>query len=333
MARIAAIIVNHATADLAIAAVESLRTHAPDTVVHLVDNASPGDDPEKLRHAHGARGWGDHVVLRAETVNHGFGRANNLVLDALAQSPAPPDYVFLLNPDAEIGPGTIPALARFLDGHAQAAIAGPRIRTPDGQPVPAAFRFPSALGEFVAAAAFGPVARTFPERLVPLAPDHPTAPVGWVSGAACMVRLSALGICPERGQHSRVGGFDPDFFLYYEEVELMHRLGRAGWQVWHVADAEVHHVGGAATGITRTRRRPAYWYDSWHLYFRKVHGRPYAVAAGTAWLAGAVLNHALARLRGRTPAAPRHLFGDFWARAGRPLLGLRPRPLAAHDHG
>ena len=264
------------------------------------------------------------MVLCPETTNHGFGRANNLVLEALARETNPPDYVFLLNPDARIGAGTIPALERFLDAHPQAAIAGPRIRSPEGQAVAAAFRFPSALGEFVAAAAFGPVSRAFAERLVPLAPDHPTARVGWVSGAAFMARLDAL---------RAAGGFDPDFFLYYEEVELMHRLARAGWQVWHVAEAGVSHVGGAATGIDRTRRRPAYWYDSWHLYFRKTHGRRYAMAAGAAWLGGAILNHAMSRLRRRPAHAPRHLFGDFWARAGRPLLGLGPRSLTEHHHG
>jgi hypothetical protein len=41
---------------------------------------------------------------------------------------------------------------------------------------------------------------------------------------------------------------------------------------------------------------------------------------------GALINHALARLRGTAPAAPLHLFRDFWAMAGRPLLGLEARP-------
>ncbi|MFT6272272.1 MAG: hypothetical protein ACJA0F_001111 [Dinoroseobacter sp.] len=59
---------------------------------------------------------------------------------------------------------------------------------------------------------------------------------------------------------------------------------------------------------------------------QKNHGRAYALAAGTAWIIGAALNHGLARLRGKQPKAATHFFGDFWAMAMRPLLGLTPRP-------
>ena len=125
-------------------------------------------------------------------------------------------------------------------------------------------------------------------------------------------------------------GFDPEFFLYFEEVELMRRIKRAGHQVWHVAEAEVIHAEGASTqvrsGESARKRKPAYWYHSWQHYFRKSHGRFYAVMAGMSWVAGAALNHLISRLRGRPPTAPLHFFQDFWAMALRPLLGLKARP-------
>lgn len=321
MSSVAVIIVNYNAADLAIEAVESVRTKAPGTAVHLVDNASPDGDAEELRKAHSARGWGDEVVLYLEKTNHGFGRGNNLVLKALSEQPGPPDYVFLLNPDAQLKNNAIAVLVEFLDKHPEAAVAGARIEKPGGVPVTAAFRFPSILGEFSAAISFGPVSRLFSRWQVPLPVDQLTSKVDWVSGAAFMMRFDIV---------NAMGGFDPEFFLYYEEVELMRRLKRAHHQVWYVAEAEVIHVEGASTeiksGESTRKRKPSYWYHSWQYYFRKTHGRTYAVAAGAVWMFGAALNHIIARLRGKQPAAGLHLFRDFWAVAGRPLLGLKAQP-------
>lgn len=153
-------------------------------------------------------------------------------------------------------------------------------------------------------------------------PSLPTGPVGWVTGAAFMARRRAV---------EKAGNFDPAFFLYYEEVDLMRAVTLAGGQVWHVAEAEVIHAEGTSTGVSSAearKRRPAYWYDSWRIYFLKNHGRVGALTVAALKILGAVLNHALSRLRGKTPAAPLHFLHDFWAVAVRPLCGLEARP---HD--
>ncbi len=126
-----------------------------------------------------------------------------------------------------------------------------------------------------------------------------------------------------------VGFFDPDFFLYYEEVDLMRRTGLAGWETWHVAEAEVVHLEGVATevrsGEAERRRRPAYWYESWRLYFTKAYGRPYALVVACAWGLGGLLNQLLARLRGKQVAVPLHFLTDLWGEVLRPLIGLTQR--------
>ncbi|MFD2816988.1 glycosyltransferase [Paracoccus aerius] len=202
---IAVIIINYGTAELAIAAVESVlaRDHGHPVQVHLLDNASPGGDGAVLVDAHAGRRWGDRVTLWLEKENHGFGRGNNVVLRALWDSPAPPDYVFLLNPDAQLENEAIAFLADRLDVEPQAAAAGAGIALPSGTPVSAAFRFPSALSEFVEAVNFGPLSRLFWDSKVALPADHSDGPVDWVSGAAVMMRLPVL---------RALGGFDPDFF-------------------------------------------------------------------------------------------------------------------------
>ena len=134
------------------------------------------------------------------------------------------------------------------------------------------------LSEFVQAVNLGALSRLCRSRLVPLPADHPEGPVDWVSGAAVMMRLPVI---------AALGGFDPDFFLYYEEVELMHRIRRAGHRIDYVPAARVIHAEGAATDVRSSRpdrvARPAYWYDSWRLYHLKTRGRAGALAAGLGW--------------------------------------------------
>lgn len=320
---ISVIIVNYGTAALAIEAVESVLTrhHGGRRVdVHLVDNASPGGDADLLRAAHGDRGWGSRVTLYLETTNHGFGRGNNLVLHALAARPRPPDKVFLLNPDARLENEAIAILSDFLDAHPRAGCAGARISKPCGTAVTAAFRFPSLLSEFSDTLAFGPVARLLARHSVPLSPTITTRPVDWVAGAAVIFRWEVF---------QEIGGFDPDYFLYYEEVDLMKRLSRNGWSVWYVAEASIVHAEGAATGIksgvAKRRARPDYWYDSWRLYFTKNHGVGYARICAAARLMAWQMNALLAILPGRSTTAPLAFFDGFFRRVLPPLFDRQAR--------
>lgn len=320
-AEISVIVVNYGTADLAVEAVESILTlsHGGRTVdVHLVDNASPGEDAARLAEVHTKRDWGDRVTLYLETTNHGFGRGNNLVLRALANRLSPPEKVFLLNPDAKLKNEALKALADFLDSHPRVGLAGAQISRPGQGPVTAAFRFPSLASEIDSTVCFGPISRILRHRTVALPPEIPTSRVDWVSGAAVMFRFRAL---------AEIGFFDPDYFLYYEEVDLMRRFSRAGWETWHVAEARAIHIEGAATQIRNQAgvrlRRPRYWYESRRLYFVKNHGQAYALLiAGLVTLAG-IANHGIAALRGRPSGLPLNFLLDYQRFVLQPLLGRR----------
>lgn len=314
---IAVLIVNHRTAPLAIAAVDSVLSRPADglrVTVHVVDNASSDADRALLRAAQ-AR-WSDAVRLHLEPVNHGFGRGNNIVLQELAALPDPPDKVYLLNPDAQVIGTALADLAAFLDAHPAAAVAGSAILHADtGEPACCAFRFPGVLSEFEAALSLGPVSRMLARHAVALPAVIGTRQVDWVSGASMMARLGPL---------RDVGFFDPDFFLYFEEVDLMRRLRGRGWQVWHVAEARIRHVAGAATGIRSGTPRPpplpGYWFDSWRMYFVKQHGPAGARLAALSRWTGTVLGAGIGLLRGRRPRAPQDFAGDFARRVMLPLF-------------
>lgn len=315
--RIAVIIINYGTAGLAVKAVESVLKNSTSRLsveIHLVDNASPGNDAEELANAHTEHGWGHQVELYFESENHGFGRGINLVIQALAASEVPPEFVFLLNPDAKLENDAIDILARALEADKNAAAAGAGISFPDGSPAVACFRFPTLLREIVGAINFGPLDRLLPQARVALPPEW-DGPVDWVAGASVLMRFDRL---------AEVGFFDPDFFLYFEEVELMRRLKRAGYATLYVPEAKVTHIAGAATQVashdTRPKPCPAYVYESWRMYFQKAHGRGYALLTALLKLPAAWLGMGLSWLKGQRSSQPVRFTRDHWRHVIRPLL-------------
>ena len=130
-----------------------------------------------------------------------------------------------------------------------------------------------------------------------------------------MFRMAAL---------RQVGVFQPAFFLYFEEVELMHRLALAGWGRLYVPAALVSHDEGAATGAAQARaarrRLPPYRYHSWRIYFALTQGTPRAILLALAALGAGLFNHLQRGLRGKAPTVPPHFFGDHLRHALWPLL-------------
>lgn len=312
------IVVNYGTAELTIEAVKSVlgKTHGKRSIeIHVVDNASPGDDAQILKKAHKANAWGQKVTLHLETTNHGFGRGNNVIFDMLSARTTPPDAVFLLNPDASLENETLDTLAMRMETNPKIGFAGAGISNPSGEERVAAFRFPSISAEFSQALGFGPVTRLMGRWQVALPAEHPEADVDWVAGAALLIRWGTL---------QEIGFFDPDFFLYFEEVELMWRGAQAGWRCRYVPEARVVHIEGAATDVKSGRgqrkRYPAYRYASWRLYFSKTHSRVGALCAAGAALLGAVGNWVISWIRRRDASTVPYFISDFWQHAAKPIV-------------
>ncbi len=315
---IAIVIVNYGTADLTITAVSSIleRTHNGREVrVFVVDNASPNADAATLKAAYDKLGWQKRVTLVLESENHGFGRGNNVALMALQKLDAPPSKVMLLNPDAALHNEAVEILAKAIDADPSATIAGAAVLREDLTPATAAFRFPSWRSELARILSFGPLDRMWSKHLVAMPTDTQGGPVDWVSGAAVMFDFKAV---------SQVGFFDPVFFLYYEEVDLMRRMTVAGASILYVPEAQVLHAEGAATGqfasAQNRQRDPWYLYQSWAHYFERAYGRPKAALIALALWPMAVLHIVHRLVRGKQPALPKQFFKDHWTHVVRPLL-------------
>jgi GT2 family glycosyltransferase len=111
----------------------------------------------------------------------------------------------------------------------------------------------------------------------------------------------------------QTGLFDDGFFLYFEEVELMHRLKERGWTVRHVPASRIVHIEGAATGVgaaAADRPLPQYWYQSRRRYFELTGGGAMLLAANVASLAGLAIAGAK-KMVGRPPASKSYRAADL----------------------
>jgi GT2 family glycosyltransferase len=304
---VAAIIVTYRSAALTVEGLRSLERERARGDIRLravvVDNAS--GDLAEIGAAVRANGWEDWVTLLASARNGGFAYGNNLGIRCAFRE-AVPDYVYFLNPDAQVRPGAIKTLVDFLDSHPDAGVAGGSFEESDGRDWPIAFRFPSLIGEVIGGLEFGLFSRLFKKWEVARVMEKQNAPVDWVSGAAMLIRPALL---------ERIGGLDENYFLYFEETDFCLRAKRAGFSTWYVPASRVMHIAGQSTKVTgRTdgpRRLPEYWFASRRRYFAMAFGVGTAMLIDIAALAACSLGHLKRIALGRRSTATPYFIRDL----------------------
>jgi N-acetylglucosaminyl-diphospho-decaprenol L-rhamnosyltransferase len=303
---IAVVIVTYKTAQLTIACLRSLEPERATSGLNVraivVDNAS-GDLPA-IQQVVEQSGWSSWVTAVAAPVNGGFAYGNNLGVQ-LAYAAGVPSYIYLLNPDTEVRPGATGALVRFLESHPDVGIAGSSFEYLDGRDWPIAFRFPSVWSELSEGLQIGLIARLLRKWTVARRMTQVTQPTDWICGASMMIRPAVF---------TAVGGFDENYFLYFEETDFCYRAGKAGFSTWYVPESRVMHIMGQSTRITdeqlALQRYPAYWFESRRRYFAVTFGVGRAMLIDiVALLAGPLgLLKCMLQRRARVPHYLRDLF-------------------------
>jgi N-acetylglucosaminyl-diphospho-decaprenol L-rhamnosyltransferase len=300
---VAVVIVTYRTADLTIACLRSLqKEHQASEEITVravvVDNAS--GDAAVIRSALEAEGWQSWVTLIEAPVNGGFAYGNNLGAQH-AYAEKSPDYVYVLNPDTEVRPGAIGSLVRFLEASPQVGIAGGSFEHVDGRLWPIAFRFPTIVSELSHGLQIGIVSRLLQRWTVARPMIQLTQPIDWICGAAMMIRPAVF---------DRIGGFDENYFLYFEETDFCNRARQAGYATWYVPESRVMHIMGQSTKVTDEKavlqRFPAYWFQSRRRYFAVTFGVVHAMVIDLV----AVLANCLGlmkRLALRRPGVPYYI--------------------------
>lgn len=198
----------------------------------VVDN---GSTPVESAHLRDLAGRDRRVTLVEGQGNVGFARGANLGARA-----ARGDLIVFLNPDAFLQPGCIAALAREIEGRPVPSLVGGRVLNADRTEQRGARRGEitpmSALLSMSGLARGSSLGRYEVHWVGEALPDE-AQEVPTISGAC---------FCMRREDFDRVGGFDEDYFLHVEDVDLCWRVRRDGGQVLFHPKAEVIHIGGTS---------------------------------------------------------------------------------------
>jgi len=257
---VSVIIVNYKTSLLLVDAINSVfdKTEGISFEVIVVDNHSQDDSEQLVRER-----YGDRVIYLSLPKNIGFGRANNEGVRI-----AKGRNILFLNPDTLLINNAIEILSGCLDNHPDTGAVGGNLYSPYGKPNVSFNRvFPSVFDE-TDQAMFRLLSRLRFGRNGLFNYTGRLLEVGFIVGADLMVPRKLL---------EKVGAFDPDFFMYYEETELCWRIRKAGYRIVCEPKASIVHIEGKS--FTQSYDREMRSLVSRRIYFRKTHSLRYARCA------------------------------------------------------
>lgn len=191
--------------------------------------------------------------------NVGYGRGNNLALGRVAS-----DVHLVMNPDVELDRGALAALLRTFAEQPHVALVAPAVRGEDGAPQYLCKRYPSLWVLFLRGFAPAALRRRHDAEIAryemrDVIGERYVEDVKLASGCFMAARTHTL---------RHVGGFDPRFFMYFEDYDLTLRMAREG-TVAYVPEARIIHLGGEAS---RKGWRHVAWFvaSAWRFFSR--HG-------------------------------------------------------------
>ena len=238
------IIVNYNTKELLKSCVDSVNQTYPESEIIVVDNFSTDGSREAISK------MPVKAVLLDE--NAGFSKANNIGIEY-----ATGENVLFLNPDTVVHKNTLKRCLDFLKVNKAAGAVGCRVILPDGTPDKACKRkFPTPFNSFCTIFKIAKVIPKLGYNIV--GNDDGVYPVDCLVGAFMMCPKAVL---------DKTGGFDEDFFMYGEDIDLCLRIKKSGYEIWYLGDSVITHVKGAAG--KRSKKAKIAFYDSMSIYYKK----------------------------------------------------------------
>ena len=222
-----------------------------DGEIIVIDNLSGDDSIAFSRERHP----GVHFIENQENV--GFGRANNQGI-MRAQG----EYTLILNPDTIITPRCLRDGIEWMRSHPRCGAIGARMMDANGVFLPESKRsFPTPWVSFCKI--FGlsmlfPHSRWFAKYHLRYLSDTEPQCIDILSGAYMLCRTSVL---------QQLGGFDEDFFMYGEDIDLSYRIVMAGYENWFLPTPMIHYKGESTH--KDSMRYVRVFYDAMLIFYRK----------------------------------------------------------------
>lgn len=237
------IFVNHRSVHALERAVSSLLESVATggTVEMIVANNDRGED---IQVQDLAQRFGFRLVSISE--NRGFANAANV-----AASVASGDVLAFLNPDTEFVSGSLHSVTRFFEAHGEVGIVGARLLDENDRPEEWSVGQPLSLVRLLRNQTPFSLGRRYWENRRAVA-------VGWTSGGAMFIRRTLF---------DQLSGFDEDFFLYFEDMDICVRAGKAGFRTVYFPQISFRHSGG--TSFRSDAEKKKAYYESQDRYFMK----------------------------------------------------------------
>lgn len=203
--------------------------------------------------------WKKNYRLIQKGENPGFGVGHNRVLQTDAK------YHLILNPDLEVAPDALKNALDFMEQHPECGLLTPFATWEDGEVQRLCKRYPTVFDLLLRGFAPAFVKNLFQTRLAKyeMADELNNHDVRWdppiVSGCFMLFRTDVL---------QQLGGFDPRFFLYFEDFDISLRAGKIS-RIAYVPQVKVIHHGGHAS---RKGWRHIWMFGRSMMTFFNIHG-------------------------------------------------------------
>lgn len=254
MMDVSIIIVNYNTLSMTQECVNSVfeKTSGVNFEIILVDNASTDGSKEHFEKD-------SRIKYIYSKENLGFGRANNLGVEY-----ASGDYVFFLNPDTILINNAVYILSEYLSGNKKVGAVGGNLFKANMQPNHSFKRMRPSILDDLDIALGGIISRIRYGRDTDF--NHAGLPlnVAYICGADLMVPRNVL---------NKAGAFDEDFFMYYEDTELCHRIARCGLGIKSIPNAKIIHLDGGSSSSSVSRETTLL--KSKAIYLKKIYSGIY----------------------------------------------------------
>ncbi len=255
---ISIVIVNYNVKDFLKQCLESIRaaskTLSVETIV--VDNDSQDGSVEFLKPLY------PEVRFIASKENLGFGRANNIGFDVSNGK-----YILILNPDTVINEDTLDVMFEYMEKNPQIGISGCKVLNGDGTFQLACRRgFPTPWAAFSKLFGFQklfPDSKFFARYNQTFRSVDETYYIDAVIGAFMFSRADII---------KEVNGFDPEFFMYGEDLDLCFRVQKAGLKIAYNHTTTIIHYKGESTKRSSINE-VKHFYEAMEIFARKHFGK------------------------------------------------------------
>jgi GT2 family glycosyltransferase len=226
-----------------------------DSEIIVIDNNSTDGSKDYLP----AKFPGIRYVFNSDNI--GFGKACNQGYKLSSGN-----YILFLNPDTIVSENSLQNCISFLGSHSGAGAAGVRMidgkgkflkESKRGLPSPATSFF-----KLFGLIAIFPGSKTFAKYYMGHLPEKENNPVDVLSGAFMMIKREAF---------EKVKGFDEEFFMYGEDIDLSVRLAQAGYKNYYLGSVSITHVKGGST--TYDQKYVQDFYGAMKLFVKKHYSK------------------------------------------------------------